>query len=106
MERGNILGNFLKTTIEYEDGKLLQLVTLIDDDMYEKSMNGGINEIVSFLDVVFSEDDWVLGNEQFIFSDYGKAFDSVYGFSNNSIRVSITPDVSLAMDGKDWWWDT
>ena len=66
-----------------------------------------IQEYLEMLIVTLAEDVWSPGNlEQFVFTDYGIAFNDEYPMFIEEYRAKISPDVSLNHKDNDWWWDS
>ncbi len=107
----NYIGNLLRFRIEYENGKILNTVVLAADQFcdvfgHPKGVKIDTTDHVSMLLTVLVEDIWTPGGKQFVFTKYGKALNKEFNSFSKQLQYYVSPDVSMATDGEDWWFDT
>lgn len=102
-------GSYMRVRLETKDKNWYEVVTLLNKDVYDKLMDCDleddsiVNQIVEEVQVLLGEDVWVVGGEQFAFTDLGKKFRDIWNVT--SYRVS--PDVVLERYKKgDWMFST
>ena len=101
-------GKYMRVRLETADN-WYEVVTLLDEDVYDKLMDCDlkddslVEDIVSEIQVLLGEDIWVVGGEQFAFTDLGRKFRDIWDVT--SYRVS--PDVGLERYKEgDWMFST
>ena len=104
---GNLYGNIMRVTVTFPDNTFYLIATTDEKGMNE-IMSGNIivNQYMEFLFTILGEDVWYPGNEQFVFSDFGFAFNERYKLFTEPWNVTISLDVSLNHDETHWWFDT
>lgn len=101
----NLIGNLMKINVEMASNTFY-LVAVTDDKGYKEIMTDKINQYMDFLFLVLSEDVWLPGGEQFVFSEYGTKFNQTYHLNTEKWSCTVSPDVSINHDKNDWWFDT
>lgn len=69
----------------------------------QRKVNKVAKEVRSKLEILFLEDVWAPGGEQFCFTEAGKEIGKLF---TKAKKVKFSPDCALTTDGTNFWFDT
>lgn len=106
-ESGNISGNLIRADLKFDDTRSVHIVYATDYNGVKESMDEQLMyEYLGRLALLLTQPIWLPGGEAFCDSEYGKIFQILFPVFDENFHFMVSPDVSLATDGDEWWFDT
>lgn len=106
-ESGNISGNLIRADLQFDDTRAVHIIYATDYEGVKESMDEEVMyEYLGRLALLLTQPVWLPGGEAFCESEYGKIFQKLFPVFDDDFNFMVSPDVSLATDGDEWWFDT